>query len=308
MSIKPPKLQTGDTIGVVGPASPPVKERLEKGIGYLQQLGYRVKLGEHIDDRYGYLAGEDADRVRDINRMIRDPEVNAIFCTRGGYGTPRLLEQIDYHAIKKHPKILVGYSDLTALQLAIFHKAQVVTFSGPMVAVEMGKGIRPFTEQHFWDILTSEAKIAFSGENGPMRCLKQGSSEGRLLGGCLSMICSIIGTPYQPDFKDAILFVEEVGEEPYRIDRYFMQLKLAGILSRLNGIVFGQFEDCKPSPDTPSLTLEEVLENVVGNLEIPVLADLPYGHIDVKYTLPVGAKVRLDAEAGVLEMIESAVT
>lgn len=308
MSIKPPKLRTGDTIGVVGPASPPIKERLDKGIQYLQQLGYRVKLGQHIDDTYGYLAGQDADRVQDINRMFRDPEVNAIFCTRGGYGTPRLLEQIDYDAITRHPKILVGYSDLTALQLAIFHHTQVITFSGPMVAVEMGKGISSFTERHFWEILTSEEKkIIFSGENGPLRCLKNGKSEGRLLGGCLSMICSIIGTPFLPNFEDAVLFVEDVGEEPYRIDRNFMQLKLAGILDRLNGIVFGKFEDCQPSSDTPSLTLEQVIEHVIGDLEIPVMADLPYGHVDIKYTLPVGAKVRLDTEVGGLEMIDAVV-
>ncbi|MFQ5822449.1 MAG: LD-carboxypeptidase [bacterium] len=308
MILTPKKLEERDTIGIVGPASPMRKERLKKGIQYLKQQGYEVREGEHLNDKYGYLAGSDEDRAYDLNQMFLDPEVDAIFCTRGGYGTPRLLDLIDYDVIRKNPKIFVGYSDITALQLAIFKRTQVVTFSGPMVAVEMGKGIEPFTETHFWNLLMkAEAKTRLEGHNGSLKILNKGKSEGRLIGGCLSLICSLLGTPFLPDFKNAILFVEEIGEEPYRIDRNLTQLKLAGVLNQIKGIVFGQFHDCLAQSNEPSLTIERIIYDVTSDLDIPILAELPYGHVDRKYTIPIGTRVYLDAEKGYLEILEEAV-
>ncbi len=308
MLIKPEKIKKGDTIGIVGPGSPMIQERLNNGIKYLKQIGYNVKLGKHLNDEYGYLAGKDLDRASDINQMFADPEVQAIFCTRGGYGTPRLLDMINYDLIRKNPKIFVGYSDITALQLAIYAKTGVVTFSGPMAAVEMGKGIEPFTEEHFWSMMSGSAPaMELNGRDNSLKCLKSGRAEGRLLGGCLSLICSLMGTPYLPDFTDAILLSEEIGEEPYRIDRYLTQLKLSGILNQVNGIILGQFVDCAPESDAPSLTIEQIIQDLTTDINIPILAGIPYGHIDVKYTMPIGVPILLDSDNQIVELLDNPV-
>lgn len=304
MTLKPRKLESGETIGVVAPASPMKPDLLAKGIQYLEKCGYKLKIGSHVNDVYGYMAGSERDRANDIHEMFKDTEVQAIFCTRGGYGTPRILDLLDYKIIQSHPKIFVGFSDITAFQLAVFKKTQLVTFSGPMVAVEMGKGINPFTAQYFWNMITvSEPVQKFSG----LHCIKPGVAEGRLLGGNLSMICSLIGSPYLPDFQNAILFLEDVGEEPYRIDRKLMQLKLAGILENVNGIVFGQFEGCEPRAGNQSLSIEQVLDDILFDLEVPMAGDLKYGHIEVKYTIPLGVDVCLDANEGYLQIKDSPV-
>lgn len=283
-------------------------ERLHAGIHYLQNRGFQVKLGHHIHDVHGYLAGSDADRLSDFNEMFSDDEVSAIFCTRGGYGAPRILDHIDYDAIPKHPKILVGYSDITALQLAIFKQTNLVTFSGPMVAVEMAKNLDPFTESNFWKMLMEPLPgFQMRVQTGSSFRLKPGQARGRLLGGCLSLICCLLGTPFLPDFRGAILFLEDVGEEPYRIDRMLNQLRLAGILNDVNGIVFGQFPDCVPKSDAPSLSVPQLILELIANLNVPVIADFPYGHVDPKYTLPIGVEVLLDADAGSIEICEPAI-
>lgn len=302
MPLYPPKLNPGDTIGVIAPASPMRAERLTHGIQYLESRGFRIKLGQHIREVHGYLAGEDLLRSADLNAMFADDTVRAIFCARGGYGSPRILDAIDYKSIRRHPKILVGYSDITAIQLALFKKAELVTFSGPMVAVEMGNGIDPFTESNFWKMLMAPAPGFRMITNSDSICLRPGRATGRLLGGCLSLICSLLGTPFLPDFKGAILFVEEVGEEPYRIDRMLNQLKLAGILNSVNGIVFGQFPDCAPKSDSPSLTLQQVFAELTADLSIPILMNFPYGHVDAKYTIPVGAEAIINTDDGSLEI------
>ncbi len=283
MILKPRKLEYGETIGVVAPASPMNPELLAKGIEYLEKCGYNLKVSSHVSDVYGYLAGSERDRADDIHEMFKDPEVRAIFCARGGYGTPRLLD---------------------LLQLAVFKKTLLVTFSGPMVAVEMGKGIDAFTAQHFWSMITaSEPVQKFSGLN----CIKPGVAEGKLLGGNLSMICSLIGSAYLPDFQNVILFLEDVGEEPYQIDRKLMQLKLAGILEKVSGVIFGKFAGCEPKSENPSLSIEQILHDVLFDLEVPVAGELRYGHVDVKYTLPLGVNGYLDAKEGYLQIKDSPV-
>lgn len=285
-----------------------IPHRLKKGIAYLESLGYKVKLGSYVVNTYGYLAGKDAQRAEDFNRMFYDNEVDVVFCTRGGYGSPRLLSKIDYHRIKQNPKIFVGYSDITALQLALFAKTGLVTFSGPMVAVEMAKGIDSFTEKHFWELLTGvPTAFRFSHQDKPLQCFKKGQTKGRLLGGCLSLICSLLGTPFLPDFQDAILFLEDVGEEPYQIDRNLSQLRLAGVLNQINGLVVGTFEKGPSENENPSLTLDQVLGDMVGDLDIPVATGLPYGHIDVKCTIPIGVDAFLNADDGYLEILATPV-
>lgn len=301
MILKPPKIEKGRTIGIVGPASPMKPSRLTKGIEYIEKCGYRVKTGQHVYDVHGYLGGSDKGRAGDINQMFSDSEIQGIFCTRGGYGTPRIVELIDYEAVKKNPKVFVGFSDITALQLALFRKIQLVTFSGPMAAVEMGKGIDPFTESNFWNVVTTAGSVQ---KIETLNCLKPGTVEGRLLGGTLSMICALIGTPYLPDFQNAILFLEDVGEEPYRIDRKLMQLKLAGILAQVNGIVFGKFEGCDSKSQDPSLTVDQVIDDVLADLDVPAVTGLRYGHVDVKHTLPIGVNAYLNANEGYLDILE----
>lgn len=307
--MKPRRLEWGDTIGIISPASPMRLDRLQRGVEYLQQKGYHVLVGKNAYQKRGYLAGTDSQRASDLNDMLLNPQVKAIFCTRGGYGTLRILDLIDYSIIRKNPKILVGYSDITALQLAIFSQTGLITFSGPMVAVEMGKGLDSFTEKNFWKVLSSPERI------GPLEdpnsrglvVFREGKARGILIGGCLSILTSLLGTKYLPDLEDKILFLEEVGEEPYRFDRYLTQLKLAGILNQVQGIIFGQIVDCVPKEEQ-SLTIEEVIEEVTADLDIPVVSGVPYGHIDRKFTLPIGVEAFLDTKRQRIEILEGAVS
>jgi muramoyltetrapeptide carboxypeptidase len=309
--IRPPALKSGDLIGLVAPASAPsVQEKIDNGAAYLERLGYRVKLGKNVRAVRGYLAGTDEERATDINEMFADKKVKAIIAVRGGYGTPRILPLLNYAVIKRQPKILVGYSDLTALQLAIFKKTGLVTFSGPMSGVEMWNGIDPFTEEHFWTTVTSAAKpgIVHNPDAKPFRTVHRGKASGTLLGGNLSLITSILGTPFVPSFKYSLLFLEEIEEECYRFDRMMCQLWLAGIVKETKGILIGELTDVKASDTTkPFLSVEEILSDYLSPLSMPILRDLVYGHIPRKLTIPIGIEARMDADAGTLEFMESAV-
>lgn len=297
--IKPPRLRQGEVIGVIAPASPMKPELLEIGVRYLEGLGYRVKLGKHVFKTHGYLAGTDKERAQDLNNMFRDRRVRAIMCARGGYGTPRLLPLLDYETIRQHPKIFVGYSDLTAIQLAIFKHAGVITFSGPMVAAEMGRGIEPFTEENFWRMITEPRPFGEvarpNGEN--YEPISKGKVAGRLLGGCLSLIASIAGTRHLPTFNQKILFVEDIGEVVYRWDRYFVQLRELGLLQRLGGFMLGQTTDCMPPEGDPTLTFDDLMRDFIKPLKVPALAGLDYGHSRVKHTMPLGARAELEVSA-----------
>ncbi|CUT03826.1 S66 peptidase family protein [Candidatus Chrysopegis kryptomonas] len=307
MNLKPQALKKGDVIGIISPASSPDDfSRIEKGISYLESLGYKVKLGKHIYKRFGYLSATDDERAEDLNKMFADREIRAIFCVRGGYGTPRILDKIDYNIIKRNPKIFVGYSDITALQLAIFKKTGLITFSGPMLAVDMYSDFDPYAEEFFWKILTAKSKkIEIKNPDGvELIVLRHGVATGTLLGGNLSLLASIIGTRFQPNFKDSILVIEDIGEEPYRIDRYLSQLKNAGILNRINGCIIGQFTDCVAKEPEKSLTLEQIFNDYFGSLKIPVVSNLSYGHIPRKITLPIGANVKIDTKRKSITIIE----
>lgn len=310
-TLKPPRLRSGDVIGIVSPASTPsTPEKIDKGVRYLEGLGYRTKVGRHAMAQHGYLAGSDAQRAEDLNDMLRDVSVKAVFAVRGGYGTPRLLHLVDYAAVRRNPKIVVGYSDITALQLALYKKCGLVTFSGPMVGVEMWDSIDPFTEENFWRLLTSRTKAGnlrnpdderFETRNG-------GKARGVLLGGNFSLLMSLVGTPYLPTLRKSLLVLEDVDESPHRVDRMITQLFLAGILNQLGGLILGKFTDCVPSdPSKPHLTVEEVLEETLGRVTCPVLANLHYGHIPRKLTLPFGVQASIDSRAGRFTLLEGAV-
>ncbi len=311
MTIKPRALKKGDLIGIVSPASPPSStEKIFKGAEYLERLGYRVKIGRNTEKVYGYLAGTDQQRADDINEMFADKDVKAIIAVRGGYGTPRILPLLKYSIIKNNPKILVGYSDLTALQLAIYRKTGLATFSGPMSGVEMFKGIDPFTEEHFWRCLTSTKKLgAFVNPDGRVLTpLVHGKASGILMGGNLSLIAAIAGSKYLPSFKRTLLFIEEIEEETYRFDRLMNQLRLTGILNDAQGILMGELTDVKTGDTSkPFLTVDQVLNDYLGRLKKPVLTGLVYGHVPRKLTMPLGIRATVDSKSGQLTLNESAV-
>lgn len=309
--VRPPRLRRGDVIGLVSPASPPqAPDRVEKSVRYLERLGYRVKLGAHILARHGFSAGTDDQRAADLNAMFQDPQVQAIFALRGGNGCCRLLRHLDYRAARRSPKILVGYSDLTFLQLALWRRSRLVTFSGPMPAVEFWSEPDPWTEEQFWGLLTSRAArrtLPHPAEQPPI-ALRAGKSEGRLLGGCFSLVMSILATPYQPDFQHAILFLEDVREELHRIHRMLTHLDHTGILGRLDGLVLGQFTEAAPASVEPPFGLPQIYRETLRDFSGPILAQVAYGHIPRKLTLPQGIRTRLNTRRMKLELLESPVS
>lgn len=310
--IKPKKLEKNDVIGIIAPASPPDDPtRTEKGIKYLESLGYRVEVGKHIHSSKGYLAGEDTERLEDLHTMFKNKDVKAIICLRGGYGSHRILDKINYKLIRENPKIFIGYSDITALQMAIYQKSKMVTFAGPMLATDFGGEINPYTEENFWKMITNSKKIGkvVNPEDEKFYILNKGRGEGKLLGGNLSILTALAGTDYLPAFNDAIMLLEEIREAPYRVDRMLMHLKHSGAFKKLKGIILGRFVNCYESDASKStLTLNEVISDHLGQLKIPVIYNFKHGHIADSLTIPLGVKCKLNASRGFIEILENAVT
>jgi len=243
--------------------------------------------------------------------MFKNKNVKAIFCVRGGYGSGRLLDKINYKLIKENPKIFVGYSDITALQLAIFSHTGLVTFAGPMPAVDFWQDeVSKFTEENFWRLITSNKKIGkLINPNGEgFYLLAKGKTEGRLLGGNLALITSLMGTKYLPSFKNSILLLEDIGEPPYRVDRFLNQLRLGNILHDTSGIILGRFVDCYENDTSKkTLTLNQVITDYFEKLNKPVIYNFKHGHISENISIPFGLKCNLNASRGIAEIKESAV-
>lgn len=309
--IKPASLKKGDTIGLISPASRlPQKKQYDEIIKQVKQLGYKVKVGQNAQSRYGYLAGSDKQRAEDLNSMFADPSINAIMPFRGGWGCNRILDLIDYELIRRNPKILVGFSDITSLLMAIYAKTRMVTFHGPVGKSEWTE----YTANNFRNALTYQQsntlqipKSDFCEECKGLHVISPGKAKGRLLGGNLSVLASMMGSEYLPDWDNSILFLEDVGEDIYRIDRMLTQLKLNGILDRISGFIFGQCNNCKRS-NSYSLTLEQVFDDHIKPLDIPAFSGAMIGHIDNMLTLPVGIQVQINAQNGSISLIESATT
>jgi muramoyltetrapeptide carboxypeptidase len=313
--LKPPRLQAGDTVGLINPAGAtfhPVDVTVVEET--LAALGLGMKAGEHLLDRYGYLAGEDKARAKDVNNMFADPDVSALLSLRGGWGCNRLLDLLDYEAISRNPKILMGYSDITSLLLAINAKTSLVTFHGPV-------GISTWNQYstNFVKKLLFNAE-AFSMENprdtgdnlaqvsDRVITITGGKAKGRLLGGNLSVLTSMVGSDYLPNFEGSILFLEEINEDIFRVDRMLTQLKLAGILGRISGFIFGKCKECNPGEGFGSLTLEEVFADHIEPLGIPAWSGTMIGHMDKKFTIPLGIEAKIDADKGIISLQEPAVT
>ena len=298
MSVKPFRLKQGDRIGVLAPAGPVAKEELQAGIEALEALGFPVVLSHHALSREGYLAGEDELRLHDLHAMFQDERVKAILCARGGYGVLRLFERIDFDLIRKHPKILVGYSDITALLLAVYKKSHLVTVHGPVlrdVVKNHGKNLKSLIR-----LLTSREAASWRFEGA--RALRKGSAEGKLMGGNLSLLTHLLGTPFMPSPKGALLFIEEKGEALYRIDRMLTHLRLSGFLSGCKGVMIGAFKDC----GDPA-AVEALVEERLGDLHVPVMSGLPVGHGEENIALPIGVKAVLDTTQTTLALGEPCV-
>lgn len=305
--VKPPALRPGDTVGIVAPASNVKQSELEAGCEALRRAGYKPFYLDSILDRDLYFAGTVARRGRELQEMFERDEVRAIFCARGGYGTNYLLQHLDAKEIIRNPKIFVGYSDNTTL-LTQFVDSGLITFHGPMVAkdwahengVNLESWIAALSQDLTWNVPVNDGVIA----------LAQGEAEGLLYGGCLSILVASIGTPYEIKSDGTILFLEDFAEKPYRIDRMLMQLKLAGKLETVRGLIFGEMLGCVQSADQ-DYSLQEVITRIVRELNIPVAYGLKSGHVTSNnITLPLGvkAKLQVEKEKVSLRILESAVT
>jgi muramoyltetrapeptide carboxypeptidase len=312
--VKPKRLEPGDTVGLIEPASSTFESmKIQIAIEVIEALGLKAKPAPHVSDRYGYLAGKDKDRAADVNQMFADPSVKAVVAVRGGWGCARLLPHLDFGVIAKNPKILVGYSDLTAMLLPVFARTGLVTFHAPMGASSWND----FNVDYLKRVLFNAEAVTFENLREMKDTLVQvenrvetitpGVARGRLLGGNLSVLAGIVGTGYLPDWTGAILFVEEVEENIYRVDRLLTQLRLAGILNKVRGVVFGNCTRCEPGRGFGSLTLEEVLDDHVKVLGVPAWSGAMIGHIERQFTLPEGLDVEIDATKGTITMLEPAV-
>jgi len=298
--ILPPPLRPGSRIGVVAPAGPIRSAALEEGLAYLREKGFQVVEGRHLLCRHGYLAGTDVQRAADLNRAMADPTLDAIVFARGGYGCGRILEDLDFSPLRTRPKLFLGYSDLTAFYAALMRATGIAGFYGPMVLNFNGAG-REFRERALWSAL-----LRTSGWHrfrlAPRGVMREGRAEGKLIGGCLSLLSSLVGTRFDLDTRGAILFWEEVDEEPYKIDRMLNHLRMAGKFRDLRGMVVGRLERCGPRGKTPGLPLTEILADHLRGTRFPVVLNFPAGHAPGKVTLPLGLPARLDTGTRLLEI------
>ncbi|MEG3860452.1 S66 peptidase family protein [Microcoleus sp. herbarium12] len=302
--IKPRRLQVGDTVALINPAAFNYAKEVQQFFKVLDNLGLKVKLGEHFYDRYGYLAGKDADRAADVNAAFADDSVQAIFTGMGGWGCGRILPLLNYDTIRNNPKIIMGFSDITALLLAIHAKTNIVTFHGPLGVSSWSSFTVDYVKKVLFD---ADAVTLQNSKNFPIQTIRRGTASGKLIGGNLSVISTMMGSAYLPEWENSILFVEEVSEEVYRIDRMLMQLKLAGILDKISGFIFGQCTKCEAEKPQESLTLAQVFTDRIRPLNIPAWYGSMTGHIRDKFTLPIGLKVEIDASSGTIKLLETAV-
>ena len=314
--ITPPRLRPGMTMGLLAPASTVVDdEAIDAAADLVRSLGFEVRRAPNLGARTQYLAGTDEQRAEDFNTLVRDPDVDALICVRGGYGSSRILPMLDYDALAAKPRVVLGYSDITSLLNAIHVRTSVVTFHGPIAAANFSD----YTYAEYRKVLVDaagpvrlaapppfETRPGVVERENRLTTLAPGRAEGRLVGGNLSLLVHLLGTPFEPDFDGAILFCEDVYEAPYSIDRMLTHLWLAGKLQQCAGIALGKFTDADYDGNT--FSVEAVLRQRLADLGVPVLSGLMIGHVDDQSVIPIGARARLDADAGTLELLTPAVT
>ncbi len=311
--LKPVRIESGSLISLIAPSSPITEAKYAKALSNLNSLGFEVKPGRYVLERAGYLAGTEQQRLEDLHAAFADPETKAVWCVRGGYGSGRLLDAVKYDFIRKHSKPFIGYSDVTALHIALHQRAGIVTYHGPVAASEFTDA----TVQHFrkmlmfpngsYTISAPKTNELLRGDEYLPYIIRPGTAKGPLTGGNLSLLSALAGTAFSPDFSGKVVFIEEVGEKPYRIDRMFTQLLQATNLSQAAGIVLGVFSDCAPKPEDVSWSLKETLIDRLAPLRIPVMYGFPFGHIPDQSTLPYGLMAQLDTAEGQLTILEPGV-
>ncbi|NQV36989.1 MAG: LD-carboxypeptidase [Candidatus Marinimicrobia bacterium] len=305
--LKPNRLKPGDTIGILSPGGA-IKgpESIEDTIALFNTMGFKTKVSAQALGRWGYFSGTDDERVNDLHSMFSDPDIQAIITTRGGSGCNRLLPLLDYTLIKNNPKIFIGYSDITALLNAITVKTGLVTFHGPVVTSTWNE----VTLHYFNQVLMGNNNVVFTNpeesiDDSIVKTITPGKASGRLFGGNLSVLSTMIGSEYLPDWSDTILFLEDTKEDIYRIDRMLMHLKLAGILGKIKGFIFAQCTSCHQ--DDPGFSIHEILDQYIKPLGIPAWYGSMVGHIHDKFTLPIGLSVEINSQDGSIQLLEPAV-
>ena len=316
--IRPPRLSPGQTVGLVAPSSAPNEpEDIRFAIETLESLGFRVRPGDHVFERNGYLAGADEARAADLNAMFADDGIDAVWCVRGGYGASRILPLLDYARMRRTPKALIGYSDITALHMALHTQAGLVSFHGPVA----WRAFTPYTLGEWKRVMCEPSVPVCVGAPPPFErgegqidrknrvtTLVPGRAQGRLVGGNLCLMAHLTGTPYAPDLRGAILFLEDIDEPYYRIDRFLTQLWLSGRLEGVAGMAFGKFTRCEPSASfVQNRLLEDILAERCRALGVPAVSGLMIGHVDDQTTLPIGCLAELNADAGTLTLLEAGV-
>jgi len=296
-TLKPPRLRRGDTIGIVAPASHFDLEKFNRGIAVIESMGFNTSVSEGLFNKKEYFAGSDFKRAEMVDRYFADPNIKAIMCARGGYGSIRILSLLDYKIIQKNPKIFIGFSDVSAMLSALYLKCRLVTFHGPTVTTLANSDHR--TKDSLLSMITSGEKLEIVVESGIT--IQPGSASGPVLGGNLNTLCHLLGTPFQPDFNGGILFLEDRGEAAYRIDRMLSQMKLAGCFNGLAGFILGAFEDCGDTDD-----IIRIAGDIFKDDKIPMLAGLAVGHGKRNLTIPTGLNATLNADLKVLSFHEPA--
>ena len=296
--IRPVKLNPGDSVGVVAPAGPVDKTRLQKGLNVISEMGFEPVLGKYVYSRSRFLAGTDSQRAKDIMDMVRNPAIKAIFCARGGYGANRILEHLDAKVIRAHPKIFVGSSDITLLLHYLYLQCGVVGFHGPMVAGSFGRAPMRQSREQFKNILMGKPSSLYCRK---AKVFSKGSATGKITGGCLTLLCRSLGTPYEIQTRNRILFIEDVSEPLYKLDGMLWQLKAAGKFKGVRGIVFGEMVNCNPQKPGDG-KLEDVLADLFPKPDIPILTHCPIGHSKEIWTLPFETQATLDTSAKSLEL------
>lgn len=312
--LRPRRLTTGDTIGVIAPGSGVSAESFDRAVGKLEGMGFKVQAGRFARGNRGLFSGTESERLHDLHWAFATEEIRAVWCVRGGDGTPRILPEVDFALIQRHPKILVGYSDITALHVALHQRCGLVTFHGPV-------GVSSFSDysrQHVLNVLTnptapypitvSAEQVAKPGELYRPAVITPGQARGRLVGGNLSLLTALAGTPWAlADLAGKILFLEDIDEQPYRVDRMLTQLRQSADLRSLAGIALGVFEGCVATEKKPSPSVLEIIRDRLGDLGIPVIYGLSFGHVRDQFTLPIGIEAGLDTESATLTLLEPAV-
>ncbi len=305
--IKPPALRSGGRVAIFSPASYKEGEKFDRAVQRFNSLGYEVVEGRWSRARYHYFAGNDEARSEDVNRFIADDSISAMIASRGGYGCSRILPLVDVSKVVNSPKIILGGSDFTAILWQIHQLTGLITFFGPM-ALQIGAGLNRFTQGELWKALKGglSGELHFPAEYEPISVIP-GRARGRLIGGCLSLVVSLLGTKYFGDVTGRLLFLEEVGERPYRIDRMLTHLRNAGVFRKISGLILGDFHRCWAEDDGESMPLFEIVRQLIPDEHIPVLAGLPFGHSKYKMTIPLGVEAEIDSVGGSFTFLEEGV-